>query len=84
MQLFDYIFNIGGDYTVKMSDMAEKTGEFSAKVNDVKDDCGLVGRGLVFTKHEKSLRVRKVILAKVYLIGMSDRMVCRGDDFSRL
>ena len=33
MQLFDYIFNIGGDYTVKISDMAEKTGEFSAKVN---------------------------------------------------
>lgn len=32
MQLFDYIFNIGGDYTVKISDMTEKTGEFSANV----------------------------------------------------
>lgn len=32
MQLFDYIFNIGGNYTATINGMTEATGDFSAKV----------------------------------------------------
>ena len=32
MQLFDYIFNVGGNYTATINGMTEATGDFSAKV----------------------------------------------------
>lgn len=40
MQLFDYIFNVGGNYTATINGMAEATGGFSAKVESANNWVG--------------------------------------------
>ena len=40
MQLFDYIFNIGGNYTASINGMTEATGDFSAKVESANNWVG--------------------------------------------
>ena len=40
MQLFDYIFNIGGNYTATINGMTEATGDFSAKVESANNWVG--------------------------------------------
>lgn len=40
MQLFDYIFNVGGNYTAIINGMTEATGDFSAKVESANNWVG--------------------------------------------
>lgn len=40
MQLFDYIFNVGGNYTATINGMTEATGDFSAKVESANNWVG--------------------------------------------
>lgn len=40
MQLFDYIFNVGGNYMVTINGMTEATGDFSAKVESANNWVG--------------------------------------------
>ena len=38
--VFDYIFNIGGNYTATINGMSTATGDFSAKINGAKNSIG--------------------------------------------
>ena len=40
MQTFDYLFNVGGDFSAKIQGMTEATGEFSAKVESAQTGIG--------------------------------------------
>lgn len=40
MQLFDYIFNVGGNYTATINGMTEATGDFSAQVESANNWVG--------------------------------------------
>ena len=40
MQLFDYIFNVGGNYTATINGMTEATGDFTAKVESANNWVG--------------------------------------------
>lgn len=40
MQLFDYILNVGGNYTATINGMTEATGDFSAKVESANNWVG--------------------------------------------
>lgn len=40
MQLFDYIFNVGGNYTATINGMTQATGDFSAKVESANNWVG--------------------------------------------
>ncbi len=42
MQLFDYIFNVGGNYTATINGMTEATGDFSAKVESANNWVGKI------------------------------------------
>ncbi len=58
MQSFDYIFNIGGNYTANIKGMTEATGDFSAKVESANNWMGkmtsiLVGFDLVRNAFEQ-------------------------------
>lgn len=40
MQLFNYIFNVGGNYTATINGMTEATGDFTAKVESANNWVG--------------------------------------------
>lgn len=46
MQLFDYIFNVGGNYTATINGMTEATGDFSAKVESANNWVGKISSTL--------------------------------------
>ncbi len=46
MQIFDYIFNVGGNYTATVSGMSESTGRFNASVETARDSLGGLARSL--------------------------------------
>lgn len=46
MQLFDYIFNVGGNYTATINGMTEVTGYFSAKVESANNWVGKISSTL--------------------------------------
>lgn len=46
MQLFDYIFNVGGNYTVTINGMTEAMGDFSAKVESANNWVGKISSTL--------------------------------------
>lgn len=46
MQLFDYIFNVGGNYTATINGMTEATGDFTAKVESANNWVGKISSTL--------------------------------------
>ena len=46
MQLFDYIFNVGGNYTATINGMMGATGDFSAKVESANNWVGKISSTL--------------------------------------
>lgn len=46
MQSFDYIFNVGGNYTATISGMSETTGHFNASVETARNRLGKLTQSL--------------------------------------
>ena len=46
MQVFNYAFNLGGDFSVKMEGMSEAMGEFNANISATQQGIGKITQTL--------------------------------------
>lgn len=65
MQVFDYLFNVGGNYTASVNGMTEATGDFEAHVKSAQNWAAHYAQALWLEK--RRLKNRAEMLAVMFV-----------------